>query len=137
MLRKLVINDWVHVYSGVILEDRRRMVIWHVPVWGDFCWNVGSKCGKMGWPLHRKKNFFINDSVGLSKCDCSIETVKYTWVNIWCMLDWILSQKCRNTLPLHTAVEQLGVPSKTLDAVVPDQLLATNTDVIAYQMEEY
>ena len=48
MRKKLVINDWVHVYSGLILEDRRRMVIWHVPVWGDFCWNVGSKYGKMG-----------------------------------------------------------------------------------------
>ena len=31
------------------------------------------------------------------------------------MLDWILSQNCRYTLPLHAAVEQLGVQKlKTL-----------------------
>ena len=23
------------------------------------------------------------------------------WANIWCKPDWILSQNCRNTLPLH------------------------------------
>ena len=61
--------------------------------------------------------------VGFSMCDCPIETVKYIWVNIWCMLDWILSQNCRNTT--------------SLDAVVPYQLLAANIDGVAYQMEEY
>ena len=40
------------------------------------------KCGKMGRPPHRKKNFFINDSVRLSICDCPIETVKYICMNI-------------------------------------------------------
>ena len=55
-----------------------------------------------GWPSHRKKNFFMNNSVGLSMCDCPIETVKYIWKNIWYMVDWILSQNCWNTLPLHT-----------------------------------
>ena len=35
-------------------------------------------------------------------CDVPIETVKYILVNIWRMLGWILSQNCRNTLPLHT-----------------------------------
>ena len=50
--------------------------------------------------------------VGLSMCDGPIETVKYIWVNIWCMLDWILSQKCRNTLPLHK-VDQLARSAKT------------------------
>ena len=78
MLRKLVTNDWVHVSSGIVLEDRGRMVNWHVPVWRDFCWEEGSNAEK--W--HRKKNFFINDSVGLSMCDCPVETVKYIWVNI-------------------------------------------------------
>ena len=39
------------------------------------------------------------------------------------MLDWILSQSCRNTT--------------SLDAVVPYQLLAANIDAVAYQMEEY
>ena len=45
MLRKLVINDWVHVSFGFVLEDG-RMVKSHVPVWGDL---LGGrfKCGKM------------------------------------------------------------------------------------------
>ena len=38
--------------------------------------------------------------------DSPMETVEYIWVNIWCKLDWILSQNCRNKLPLHT-VDQL------------------------------
>ena len=43
---------------------------------------------------------------GLSMFDGPTETVKYIWVNILCMLDWILSQNCRNTLASHT-VDQL------------------------------
>ena len=35
-------------------------------------------------------------------CDGPIETVECIWVNIWCMLVWIWSQNCRNTLLLHT-----------------------------------
>ena len=57
------------------------------------------------WCDHQK-NFFINNSKGFSMCHGLIETVKYIWVNISCMLDWILSQNCRNTLPLQT-VDQL------------------------------
>ena len=45
------------------------------------------------------------------------------------MLDWILTQNCRNTLPLHTAVEELGV--QNLRRCVPDQLLAANAEAIA------
>ena len=48
MLRKLVINDWVHVSSGLVLEDGRRIVKSHVPVWEDFCWEVGSNTEKWG-----------------------------------------------------------------------------------------
>ena len=84
---------------------------------GGFLFGGRFKCGKMGWPSHgkRKKNFVINNSVRLSMCDCPIETDKYIWVNIWYILDWILSQNCGNTLPLHTAVEQLGLQKlKTL-----------------------
>ena len=55
------------------------------------------------WGDHRKKNFFTNNSVGLSLCESPIETVEYICVNISCIFDWILLQKnCRNTLPLHT-----------------------------------
>ena len=83
---------------------------------GGFLLRGRFKCGKMGWPLHRQKNFYINDPVGLSMCECPTETVKYILVNIWCMFDWISSsQNCRYTLPLHTAVEQLRVQKlKTL-----------------------
>ena len=34
------------------------------------------------WGDHRKKNFFINDSVGLSMCDYPMETIKYISVNV-------------------------------------------------------
>ena len=47
MLRKLVINDWVHVSSGLVLEDGRRMVKSDVPVQGGFCWEVGSNAEKL------------------------------------------------------------------------------------------
>ena len=60
---------------------------------------------------HRKKNFFKN-SVELFMCDGPIETVKYIWVNILYMLDWIFSQNCRNSLPLHTA-DQLARSTKS------------------------
>ena len=51
---------------------------------------------------------FCENLVGLSMSDGPIETVKYIWINIWCMLDWILSQNCRNTRPLHTADQLVG-----------------------------
>ena len=35
-------------------------------------------------------------------CGSPIETVECIWGNIWCMLDCIWSQNCRNTLLLHT-----------------------------------
>ena len=50
--------------------------------------------------------------VVLSMCVGSIETVKYIWVNLWCMLDWILPQNCRNILPL-LIVDQLERSAKT------------------------
>ena len=46
---------------------------WYVPVWGDFCLEV--QMLKNEWGDHRKKNFFINNSMGLSMCDGPIETV--------------------------------------------------------------
>ena len=47
MLRKLVINDEIHVSSELVLEDGGRMVKLHVPVWGNFCREVRFKCKKM------------------------------------------------------------------------------------------
>ena len=53
---------------------------WHLPVWGDICGVGGSNAEE--WGDNRKKDFFINNSVGLSICDGLIETVKCTLVNI-------------------------------------------------------
>ena len=50
-----------------------------VPVWGGAGF-VGRFTEK--WGDHRKKNFFIINSVGLSMCDSPIETVKYIWKDI-------------------------------------------------------
>ena len=43
------------------------------------------------------------NSEGIFMYDDPIEAVECIWVNIWCMLGWIWSQNCRNTLPLHAA----------------------------------
>ena len=43
---------------------------------------------------------------GLFMFEGSIETFECVQVSIWCMLDWIWSQNCRNILLLHT-VDQL------------------------------
>ena len=76
MLRKLVINDWVHVSSGIVLEDRGRMVNWHVL--------VGRKVQmqKNGMTITSKEEFLYKRFHG-SLCDCPVETVKYIWVNSW------------------------------------------------------
>ena len=100
-LRKLVINDWVYVFPRVVLGDGRRVVgLWNdMYLFGGFLLR-GSNAEN--WGDHRKKNFFIN-SVELSMCDSRIETVKYIWLNILYIVDWIFSQNCGNWLPLHTA----------------------------------
>ena len=54
--------------------------------------------------------------VGLFMYESPMETVEYIWANIWCMLDWISSQKCKNTLPLHT-VDQLVRIAKNETAI--------------------
>ena len=52
----------------------------------------------------------FENPVGHSMYDGPMETVEYIWVNIWCILDWISSQNCRNTLPLHK-IDQLVMKS--------------------------
>ena len=80
------------------------------------------KCRNMGWPSHQKqkKNFFINNAVGLSMGDYPIETVKYIWVKIWCILNWILSQNCITSFAYSSWTTR---SAKTYKAVVPNQLL--------------
>ena len=99
---------------------------WHVPVWGDFCWESNAE----KWGDHWKRNFLINNSVGLSMYDNSIETVKYISVNIWCMLDWMLSQMHKCTSFAYNWSTSKNC--ENLDAVVPEQLLATKADTVAY-----
>ena len=48
-----------------------------------------------------------------------IETVENIWSNIWCILDWIWSQSCRNTVLLHT-VDQLVRNAKNETVCVPN-----------------
>ena len=108
---------------------------WHGPVWGIF---VGRfKCRKMGWTS--KEEFFRNNSVGLSMYNGPIQTVKYIWVSIWCMLDWTFAQNCRNEFTSFTYSWSISDSEeyKILDAVVPDELLAANANVGSYQIKEY
>ena len=61
-----------------------------------------AKCGETLFG----EEWACKNSVRLSMYDHPIETIEYIWVNIWCMLDWVLSQKYRNTFSLHT-IDQL------------------------------
>ena len=111
-LRKLFINNWFHVSSGLVSGGGGIVV---------GCWNSITCLGGIllgcssaeKWRDHWKNNFFRNNSVVLSMWDRPIETVKNIWVNIWCIFDWILSQNCRNTLSLHHTVDQLARSAKT------------------------
>ena len=96
---------------------------------GDFCSNAEN------WGNHRKNNFFIH-SVELSMCDGPIETARYIWVNILYMLDWIFSQNCRNSLPLHTAV-QLARSTKSSKLSYLTKCLQSTPSSVFYQIEEY
>ena len=58
----------------------------------------------------------------VSMCGSPIENVTYIWVNIWFMLDWISSQNCKNTLPLHT-VDQRARSAKTWTLLRPSNCL--------------
>ena len=123
-LRKLFINDWVYVFPRVALGDGgggggggggRWGGGGVVGRWNDMYLFGGFLLGGSNtekWGDHRTKNFFINNFVGLLICDGLIETVKYIWVNIWCILGWIFSQNCRNSLPSHTA-DQLAKRTKS------------------------
>ena len=65
------------------------------------------KCGKM---LHEGKA--CENPVGWSSVWRSYKNCWIHLVNIWWMLDWMLSQNCRNTLSLHT-VDQLASSAKS------------------------
>ena len=67
-------------------------------------WEYREKCGEV--LFGGKMGGDCENPVGLSMYDAPMETVEYIWVNIMCMLDWISSHNCRNTLPLHI-VDQL------------------------------
>ena len=69
-------------------------------------------------------------------CDGLIETVKYIWVNILYMLDWILSRNCRNSLHFRKA-GQLTRSAKSQTLLCPTELLAVNPNAGSYKIEEY
>ena len=48
---------------------------------------------------------------GIGLCNGPMETIEYIWFNICSMLNWISSQNCINTLPLHK-VDQLLMSAK-------------------------
>ena len=50
-----------------------------------------------------QKGFIWGRLKSCKMCDGPIENFECIWVNIWCMVDWIWSQNCRNTLLLDTA----------------------------------
>ena len=43
---------------------------------------------------------FCEISMRLPMNDGAMETVEYMWVDIWCMLDWII-RLCQKTVELH------------------------------------
>ena len=78
-LRKLVINNWVHVSLGLVSGDKGMVMAAEMLctyLGGTFL--LGCSNGEK-WGDHRIKNLFISNSVGLSMCDGDgpIETVKY------------------------------------------------------------
>ena len=62
-------------------------------------WEYRGKCGEASVGGRRGED--SENPVRLSMYDAPVETVEYIWVNTMCMLDWISSHNCRNTLPLH------------------------------------
>ena len=57
------INNWVHVSPGLVLGNGERLEDrWNGTYWLRGIFVGRFKCGKMG--AHRKKNLFINNSVG-------------------------------------------------------------------------
>ena len=70
-------------------------------------------------------------------CDGPIETVKYIWVNIWCMPDWIFSKNYRNKFTSFAYSWSTSEEYKILDAVVPNELLAASANTSSYQIEEH
>ena len=105
-LRKLVINTWVFVFPRIVLGDGGMVV----GPWNDmYLFEAFLLRGSnvKNWSDHQKEEFLRK----FCGTDGLIETVKYIWVNILYMLDWIFSQNCRNSLPLHTAACQLAAKS--------------------------
>ena len=73
------------------------------------------------WGGNRKKSFYSEMWGPCLRWACENPVGLYVWqsyrncwihlVNIWWMFDWILSQNCRNTPPLHT-VDQIASSAK-------------------------
>ena len=135
ILRKLVTSNWVHVSLGLVSGDggraKKGIFFWSRKIMCEepcqellkscvLFWGGLEGCNEKKWGGNRKKSFYsemwgpclrraCENPVGLS-----MQSFRNCWihlVNIWWMLDWILSQNCRNTLPLHT-VDQIASSAK-------------------------
>ena len=49
-----------------------------------------------------------------------METVEYIWVNVRCMLDWILSPNCRNILCLQIEDQPVRIAKNESQFYLPD-----------------
>ena len=78
-----------------------------------------------------KEEFCGTLHVGWSDRNCSIHLS-----GILYMLDWIFSQNCRNSLPLHTAV-QLARSTKSSKLSYLTKCLQSTPSSVLYQIEEY
>ena len=75
----------------------------------------------------QKERGACENPVGLSMHDDPMDTTEYICVNIWCMLDWILSQNYKNTLPLHT-IHQLARSAKKGAVVTGGDKICENSN---------
>ena len=71
------------------------------------------KCGKL--PSEACEN-----PVGLCMYEGHMETVEYIWVNVRCMLDWILSPNCRNILCLQIEDQPVRIAKNESQFYLPD-----------------
>ena len=62
-----------------------------------------------GWVMSTySKRSYLGLAEIMYMCESPIEIVECIWLNIWCMLDWIWSQNCGNTLFLYTCGQIRG-----------------------------
>ena len=93
---------------GIHREGTRSFPSWvHCVLLVNFVHSV--VCSNLivgGWMWSRKS--YLGPTEIMYMCDGHIDIIECIGVNIWCILDWIWSQNCRNSLLLHTAFKKIG-----------------------------